>query len=78
MSEEYDDLFKQLTRFRNEVISLISERDAEVAALYEAVINGKPVPPDRVQFLRDSVRRGGKTFEQYNGSQLSAFQKYRE
>jgi len=77
MSAEYDDLFEQLVKFRSEVIRLLTDKDAELAALNEAFESGKPMSKDRIQHHRDAARETRETFEQHNSRAISAFRKYR-
>jgi len=75
MSAEYDDLFNQLQKFRLSLISLLTDMDAEIEALQQSVVSGKPINPERVQHLRNAVRMNGETFVQHNSRALPEFER---
>jgi len=74
-SAEYDDLIEQMESFRKALAALLADMDAEIEALQQTVLTGKPVSLERIQNYRDAVRKSGNTFEKHKLDRLPEFRK---
>jgi len=75
---DYEDLVKQLTQFRLDVINALSEIDVELDTLQKAVTSGKKVTEEDLKSLRQASRKKLGRFQEYSAQRLALLHERRE
>jgi len=78
MPTEHEELLKMVAQFRAEVVAALTEMDAEIVALHEAITSGQHVDRESFQIHREKARKRLEQLAHYNEQQFAPIQTHQE